>query len=228
MRSAFLLKFKKFLKGKKKFTLLRCVTKVHGLLKVLFSQGPGTVLISLFWIDLKVIFYWCSFGLLDTYGTVYTLPTNERNNQTNEETNERTTVTNKRTNQRTDGRLNELGTYWTNKSTNKPTNKPMKERTNERRNESMYDACRGIPEEPKFCNICGEEARLCDCRACRICYDETHWWKVHLPCRMESPTNRVVDPHWFNADPDTDTDTAFFLIADPDSVPNPGFWWLKI
>jgi hypothetical protein len=38
--------------------------------------------------------------------------------------------------------------------------------------------CRGIPEEPKFCNICGEEARLCDCRACRICYDETHWWKV--------------------------------------------------
>jgi hypothetical protein len=33
-----------------------------------------------------------------------------------------------------------------------------------------------------------------------------------------------VDPHWFNADPDP----AFFLIADPDPVPNPGFWWLKI
>ncbi len=31
---------------------------------------------------------------------------------------------------------------------------------------------------------------------------------------------RDVDPHWFNADPDP----AFFLIADPDPVPNPGFW----
>ncbi len=32
---------------------------------------------------------------------------------------------------------------------------------------------------------------------------------------------RVVDPHWFNADPDP----AVFLIADldPDPVPNPGF-----
>ncbi len=29
--------------------------------------------------------------------------------------------------------------------------------------------------------------------------------------------NRVSDPHWFNADPDTDPDPAFFLIADPDS-----------
>jgi hypothetical protein len=28
-----------------------------------------------------------------------------------------------------------------------------------------------------------------------------------------------VDPHWFNGDPDP----AFFLIADPDPVPNPGF-----
>ncbi len=27
----------------------------------------------------------------------------------------------------------------------------------------------------------------------------------------------VSDPHWFNADPDTDPDPAFFLIADPDS-----------
>jgi hypothetical protein len=31
---------------------------------------------------------------------------------------------------------------------------------------------------------------------------------------------RVVNPHWFNADPDTDLDPAFFLIADPDPVPN--------
>ncbi len=30
-----------------------------------------------------------------------------------------------------------------------------------------------------------------------------------------SHLNRVVDPHWFNAD------------ADPDPVPNPGFWWQK-
>jgi hypothetical protein len=59
----------------------------------------------------------------------------------------------------------------------------------------VYDACRGIPEEPKFCNICGEEARLCDCRACRICYDETHWWKVW-------PPPNVVDPHHIDADPD--------------------------
>jgi hypothetical protein len=29
--------------------------------------------------------------------------------------------------------------------------------------------------------------------------------------------SRVSDPHWFNADPDTDPDLAFFLIADPDS-----------
>ncbi len=28
---------------------------------------------------------------------------------------------------------------------------------------------------------------------------------------------RVSDPHWFNADPDTDPDPAFFLIADLDS-----------
>jgi hypothetical protein len=35
---------------------------------------------------------------------------------------------------------------------------------------------------------------------------------------------RVVDPHWFNAD----LDAAFFLIADPDPVLNPRFWWPKI
>ncbi len=39
---------------------------------------------------------------------------------------------------------------------------------------------------------------------------------------------RVLDPHWFNADPDTDPDPAFFLIADP--VPGSGskVWWSKI
>jgi len=31
------------------------------------------------------------------------------------------------------------------------------------------------------------------------------------------PASRVSDPHWFNADPDTDPDPVFFLIADPDS-----------
>ncbi len=38
--------------------------------------------------------------------------------------------------------------------------------------------------------------------------------------------SRVADPYWFNADPDPDP--AFFLISDPDPVPNPGFWWPKI
>jgi hypothetical protein len=38
----------------------------------------------------------------------------------------------------------------------------------------------------------------------------------------------VVEPHWFNADPDTDPDPAFFLIADPDPVPDSGLWWPKI
>jgi hypothetical protein len=33
----------------------------------------------------------------------------------------------------------------------------------------------------------------------------------------------VADPHCFNADPDTDPDPAFFLIADPDPVLDPGF-----
>ncbi len=36
--------------------------------------------------------------------------------------------------------------------------------------------------------------------------------------------SRVSDPHWFNADPDTDPDPEFFLIADPD----PGFDDLKL
>ena len=39
-----------------------------------------------------------------------------------------------------------------------------------------------------------------------------------------SPKTRVSDPHRFNADPDTDPDPAFFLIADPD----PGFDDLKL
>ncbi len=40
------------------------------------------------------------------------------------------------------------------------------------------------------------------------------------------PKGRVSDPHWFNADPDTDPDPAFFLIAIPD--PDPGFDDLKL
>jgi hypothetical protein len=46
---------------------------------------------------------------------------------------------------------------------------------------------------------------------------------------------RVSDPHWFNADPDTDPDLAFFLIADPECgsgsrIPDPdlGFDDLKL
>ncbi len=40
------------------------------------------------------------------------------------------------------------------------------------------------------------------------------------------PMARVADPHWFNAD--TDMDPGFFLIADPDPVLDPEFWWSKI
>ncbi len=39
---------------------------------------------------------------------------------------------------------------------------------------------------------------------------------ISTPYRYCLPA-RVSDPHWFNADPDTDPDPAFFLIADPDS-----------
>ncbi len=39
---------------------------------------------------------------------------------------------------------------------------------------------------------------------------------------------RVSDPHWFNADPDTDPDPAFFLIADPDPGSGSRVWWPKI
>jgi hypothetical protein len=33
---------------------------------------------------------------------------------------------------------------------------------------------------------------------------------------LESLKIRVSDPHWFNEDPISDPDPAFFLIADPD------------
>ncbi len=39
---------------------------------------------------------------------------------------------------------------------------------------------------------------------------------------------RVSDPHWFNADPDTDSDPAFFLLADPDFGSGSRVWWSKI
>ncbi len=39
---------------------------------------------------------------------------------------------------------------------------------------------------------------------------------------------RVSDPHWFNADPDTDPDPAFFLIADPDPGSRSRVWWSEI
>ncbi len=56
------------------------------------------------------------------------------------------------------------------------------------------------------------------------------WCLNMLCCRfnLQYDNWRVVDPRWFNADPDTDPDPAFFLIADPDSVLNPEFWWPKI
>ncbi len=41
--------------------------------------------------------------------------------------------------------------------------------------------------------------------------------KKRFPLYFSSVLIRVSDPHWFNADLDTDPDPAFFLIADPDS-----------
>ncbi len=73
------------------------------------------------------------------------------------------------------------------------------------------------------------------CRpACRRCLRGRRWWcsctglSPPAPPSPRSPLSaapaaRVSDPHWFNADPDTDPDPAFFLIADPD----PGFDDLK-
>ena len=40
------------------------------------------------------------------------------------------------------------------------------------------------------------------------------------------PPKNVMDPDSLNSDPDTDSDPAFFLIADPD--PDPGFDDLKL
>ncbi len=59
-----------------------------------------------------------------------------------------------------------------------------------------------------------------------------HRWRIYISrgpshlrgfCNYILTESRVADPHWFNADPDTDPDPAFFLIADPD----PGFDDLK-
>jgi hypothetical protein len=39
------------------------------------------------------------------------------------------------------------------------------------------------------------------------------WRKLLIPTVL----CRFSDLHWYNADPDPDTDPAFFLFADPDS-----------
>jgi hypothetical protein len=49
-------------------------------------------------------------------------------------------------------------------------------------------------------------------------------WVKKAPDPQLCIKSRVSDPHRFNADPDTDPDPAFFLIADPD----PGFDDLKL
>jgi len=41
-------------------------------------------------------------------------------------------------------------------------------------------------------------------------------FKESLRSQISFEKARVSDPHLFNADPDTDPDPAFFLIADPD------------
>jgi hypothetical protein len=43
---------------------------------------------------------------------------------------------------------------------------------------------------------------------------ETNVWLILA--LLANVIARVSDPHCFNADPDTDPDPAFFLIADPD------------
>ncbi len=45
---------------------------------------------------------------------------------------------------------------------------------------------------------------------------------------FQKQMHRVSDPHWFNADPDTDPDPEFYLIADPDSGSGSRVWWSKI
>ncbi len=61
-------------------------------------------------------------------------------------------------------------------------------------------------------------------RHCRRCYRWGRGWRgvrfyimFVLVNIFSSSSCRISDPHWFNADPDTDPDPAFFLIADPDS-----------
>jgi len=87
---------------------------------------------------------------------------------------------------------------------------------------------------------------LSKCAECVRCPLILYWWvssvlqvtlslqaprvdRNFLPsCTLPAVWNRVADPHWFNADRDTDPDPAFFIIADPDPVLDTGFWWLKI
>ncbi len=45
---------------------------------------------------------------------------------------------------------------------------------------------------------------------------------------IQVPKIRISDPNWFNADPDTDQDPAFFPIADPDPGSGSRVWWPKI
>ncbi len=52
------------------------------------------------------------------------------------------------------------------------------------------------------------------------------YWAV--PYLWGNVSFRVSDPHWFNADPDTDPDPAFFIIADPDSGSGSRLLWPKI
>jgi hypothetical protein len=52
--------------------------------------------------------------------------------------------------------------------------------------------------------------------------------RIRLFTLMRIRIRRVSDPHWFNADPDTDPDPAFVLIADPDSGSGSRLLWQKI
>ncbi len=52
-------------------------------------------------------------------------------------------------------------------------------------------------------------------------------WNIIFPAPRRTLLSRVSDPHWFNADPDTDPDPAFFLIADPEPGSGSRVWWPK-
>jgi hypothetical protein len=75
------------------------------------------------------------------------------------------------------------------------------------------------------CAWCQYSGLTCKCFSA---YTLVQFMCVHI-CSWNTCTGgRVSDLHWFNADPDTDPDPAFFLIVDPDPGSGSRVWWPKI